>query len=86
MTTSATPDESVRTWQVRSAASWIALAASPSFALMALVTAADAQGFALCSSSPAMPSSGMTAMYLLMSLFHLPPWLTLASKRPWART
>jgi hypothetical protein len=27
----------------------------------------------------------MTTMYLLMSLFHLSPWLKLASARPGAR-
>ena len=42
---------------------------------------------ALCSSgSSILPIDGMTAMYLLMSLFHLSPWLKLASGRPWART
>ncbi|MCU4161698.1 hypothetical protein AiwAL_16585 [Acidiphilium sp. AL] len=42
---------------------------------------------ALCSSgSSILPIDGMTAMYLLMSLFHLSPWLKLASSRPWART
>ncbi len=42
---------------------------------------------ALCSSgSSIVPIEGMTAMYLLMSLFHLSPWLKLASGRPWART
>jgi hypothetical protein len=28
-----------------------------------------------------LPTDGMTAMYLLMSLFHLSPWLKLASDR-----
>ena len=64
----------------------LALAASPTFALMALVAADDAP-MALCSAGSSMlPMSGMTAMYLLMSLFHLSPWLKLASGRPWART
>jgi hypothetical protein len=38
-----------------------------------------------CSSgSSILPIDGMTAMYLLMSLFHLSPWLKLAAGRPWA--
>jgi hypothetical protein len=28
----------------------------------------------------------MALMYLLMSLFHLAPWLRLAADRPWAHT
>jgi hypothetical protein len=36
----------------------------------------------LCTSPSSMPpTDGMTAMYLLMSLFHLSPWLKLASTR-----
>ena len=47
----------------------------------------DAPPIALCSpASSILPIDGMTAMYLLMSLFHLSPWLKLASVRPWART
>jgi len=55
-------------------------AASPTFAL---ITARDAPAAALCSMEPGMPIAGMTAMYLLMSLFHLSPWLNLARRR-WA--
>ena len=40
---------------------------------------------ALCAPGAGLlPIDGMTAMYLLMSLFHLPPWLRLARRRPWA--
>jgi hypothetical protein len=47
--------------------------------LMAWVAAND-EPLALCSTGPSMlPVDGMTAMYVLMSLFHLPPWLKLAS-------
>ncbi|WEX11005.1 hypothetical protein [Chelativorans sp. AA-79] len=61
-------------------AGWLAYAASPTFALMGLIAAHDAAGIALCSAgSGILPVDGMTAMYLLMSLFHLPPWLRLAS-------
>ncbi len=86
MTTSAAAEKgSARSWQARGAASWLALAASPTFALMAWIAAIDAPPIALCSAGPGiLPTDGMTAMYLLMSLFHLSPWLKLASGRPWA--
>lgn len=58
-------------------AGWLALAAAPPFAVMAWVSAGN--DMALCSGSGALPIGGMTSMYLLMSLFHLPPWLKLAS-------
>ena len=68
-------------------AGWLALAASPTFALMAWIATNDAHPIALCSSgSSILPIDGMTAMYLLMSLFHLSPWLKHASGRPWAHT
>ncbi len=68
-------------------AGWLALAASPTFALMVWITGNDAPSIALCSSgSSILPIDGMTAMYLLMSLFHLSPWLKLATGRPWAHT
>ncbi|WP_163268867.1 hypothetical protein [Chelativorans alearense] len=61
-------------------AGWLAYATSPTFALMGLIAASDATGNALCSVVPSiLPIDGMTAMYLLMSLFHLPPWLRLFS-------
>lgn len=47
---------------------------------MAWLAAGDAT--MLCSPAPGMlPMDGMTWMYLLMGLFHLPPWLGLASRR-----
>ena len=66
------------------AADWLCLAAAPSFAIMALLTGV------LGSGSPAMlcavvqnasPLNGMIPMYLLMSAFHLAPWLKLISGR-----
>ena len=64
-------------------AGWLALVASPTFALMAWIMAGDAPSIALCSSGLSfLPIDGMTVMYLLMSLFHLSPWLKLASGRP----
>lgn len=64
------------TWQTRDAASWLGLAASPTFALMAWISAIDASEISICSSGT---FGGMAWMYLLMSLFHLSPWLKLAS-------
>ncbi|WOH63388.1 hypothetical protein [Bradyrhizobium sp. BWA-3-5] len=53
------------------------LAAAPTFAMMALLTAVLGDGSALCTVAGTSPLSGMEAMYLLMSVFHLPPWLKL---------
>ncbi|MES5047198.1 hypothetical protein ABVB72_18145 [Rhizobium nepotum] len=66
------------TRRTRDAAHWLGLAASPTFALMAWVSASDMQSM-LCAAAPGILSiGGMTFMYLLMSLFHLSPWLKLA--------
>lgn len=55
---------------------WLALAAAPVFAAMALICAIDAPPLSMCAAgATVLPVDGMTAMYLLMSLFHLPPWL-----------
>lgn len=65
-------------------AGWLGLAAAPSFAGMALVTALFERGMPdiLCAAGAgASPLGGMPFMYLLMSLFHLPPWLRLAGGR-----
>ena len=68
--------------RTRGAAGWLGLAASPTFALMAWIAASDAPGIAICSPGSGMlPIDGMAWMYLLMSLFHLSPWLKLASVR-----
>jgi hypothetical protein len=65
------------------AADWLRLAATPTFALMALVTApGSGPPDGLCSAAQgASPVSGMVAMYLLMSAFHSTPWLKLMSRR-----
>ena len=66
------------------AAEFLCLAAAPTFATMALLTAVLGGGPAdmLCSSlQPASRLSGMVPMYLLMSAFHLAPWLKLVSGR-----
>ncbi|MBT1513959.1 hypothetical protein KIP88_26030 [Bradyrhizobium sp. SRL28] len=63
------------------AADWLYLAAAPTFAIMALLTAVLGGGSPLCSTASASPLTGMVPMYLLMSAFHLPPWLKLISGR-----
>ncbi len=63
----------------------LSLAAAPTFAAMALLTAIPNDGAAamLCSAAHnSSPLTGMEAMYLLMSAFHLTPWLRLLSRRP----
>src|SRR5262245_21193823 len=66
------------------AADWVCLAAAPTFATMALLTAFFGGGLqdALCSAAQdASPLSGMAWMYMLMSAFHSAPWLKLISGR-----
>jgi hypothetical protein len=59
-------------------AEWLCLAATPTFAIMALLTGLDGSPMdRLCSSGPGAPLSGMVPMYLFMSAFHAPPWLKL---------
>lgn len=62
-------------------AAWLSLAAAPTFAVMAAVTAVlDARaGVVLCGPAPA-AVGGMTVMYLLMCGFHLGPWLRRAAR------
>ena len=64
------------------AAAWLALAAAPTFALMALWTGffSGPPGL-LCTAQGSPPLSGMTVMYLLMSAFHAAPWLRLITGR-----
>jgi hypothetical protein len=67
-------------------ADWLALAASPTFAAMALLALVPGGDPArlLCSAAHASPLGGMATMYLLMSAFHMAPWLRLirARRRP----
>ena len=55
---------------------WLALAAAPIFALMALLTAVAGDGHTALCSQVGQPSmiAGMVPMYLLMATFHLAPW------------
>lgn len=81
MTTSTTTGK-VSPVKTRTAAAWLSLAAAPTFALMAFIAASDTPLAGLCAPGPwFLPVDGMTAMYLLMSLFHLPPWLGFARRR-----
>lgn len=64
------------------AADWLSLAAAPTFAIMALLTGVLSGGppDALCfAAHDASPLSGMVVMYVLMSAFHLAPWLKLTT-------
>jgi hypothetical protein len=63
-------------------ADWLSLAAAPTFAFMALLTGVLGGGplDMLCSAAHG-PLAGMVPMYLLMSGFHLAPWLKLISGR-----
>jgi hypothetical protein len=66
------------------AADWLCLAAAPTFAIMALLTAVLGGGAPdmLCSAAQAASQlGGMVPMYLLMSAFHSAPWLKLISGR-----
>jgi hypothetical protein len=60
-------------------ARWLHLAAAPTFAMMAPLTSVFGQQTDMfCSAMhDTSPLAGMAAMYLLMSAFHLPPWLKL---------
>jgi hypothetical protein len=61
------------------AANLLCLAATPVFAVMALVTRdADMAGMPGMTASPL---NGMALMYLLMALFHASPWLTWIARR-----
>jgi hypothetical protein len=66
------------------AAVCLSLAAAPTFAVMALLTAVLGGGplAMLCGAAPdASPLTGMIPMYLLMSAFHATPWLKLIPRR-----
>jgi hypothetical protein len=65
------------------AADWLRLAAAPTFAVMGLLAGVlgGGQPDMLCMSAQhASPLGGMALMYMLMSAFHLAPWLKLISR------
>ena len=75
-------DETRPPGAVPGAADWLRLAASPTFAIMALATSVLAGGphERLCSAAEgASPLGGMALMYALMSAFHSAPWLKFLS-------
>ena len=66
---------------VSGVSNWLRLAATPVFAIMALITGIHTGGMHdMCSAAhDGSPPAGMAAMYVLMSIFHSPPWLRLVS-------
>ena len=75
------PADAVAGAAARQPGDWLCLAAAPVFALMALATAFYGSSD-ICAAAPGgFPLGGMVPMYLLMSAFHLTPWLKLASGR-----
>jgi hypothetical protein len=84
MTTDTIATQDERLWAtVRWAADWLHLAAAPTFAVMAVLSGAfgGSPGMLCASLYHASPLSGMTAMYALMSAFHVAPWLRLIASR-----
>ncbi|WP_036262019.1 hypothetical protein [Mesorhizobium sp. WSM2561] len=65
----------------RGAADWLSLAAAPTFAIMALLTAVTGDADMICAAQDASPLNEMAMMYLLMSAFHFAPWLKLVAGR-----
>ena len=63
-------------------ADWLSLAATPTFAFMALLSASSGGPDMLCATGrDGLSLTGMVGMYLLMSVFHSMPWLKLLSGR-----
>jgi hypothetical protein len=65
----------------RLAADWLGLTAAPTFAIMALLVGLRGGQMDMVCAAGASPLVGMAPMYLLMSAFHLAPWLRLISSR-----
>ncbi|BBK37196.1 hypothetical protein STAQ_22740 [Allostella sp. ATCC 35155] len=66
----------------RAAERWLQLAAAPVFGVMAILAAIDEAGApAIICAGAGLASSGMVAMYLLMGVFHLGPWLRRISRQ-----
>ena len=74
----------MRIGQMSRVADLLCLSAAPTFAAMAMLTAAfgDGDSGMLCSTAhDALPLNGMALMYVLMSAFHAAPWLRLIATR-----
>lgn len=73
-------------WPAVDAAGRLGLAAAPTFALMAWISAVGSPDMTMCAAAPAfVPINDMAQMYVLMCLFHLSPWMKLLfapSRRP----
>ncbi|MBR0992667.1 hypothetical protein JQ580_18285 [Bradyrhizobium japonicum] len=67
----------------RRLAGWLGLAATPTFAIMAVLTAMIGSGpeDMLCAAGHGSVLGGMVPMYLLMSAFHSAAWLRLIAER-----
>lgn len=64
------------------AAEWLAFAATPTFALMAALTAIPSGGVhEMPCATHSSVLAGMAPMYALMSAFHSLPWLRFVSRR-----
>jgi hypothetical protein len=61
---------------------FLSLAPTPTFALLALLSASHETSLQslLCSSGHSSPFTGMVFMYLLMSVFHSTPWIRVMRK------
>jgi hypothetical protein len=71
---------------VADGAGWLGFGATPTFALMAGISTVSSPGMTMCSVAlPFVPINDMALMYLLMSVFHLSPWLKLLSTGPHRR-
>jgi hypothetical protein len=68
----------------RSVEQFLSLAASPTFAVMAVVTMWSGDVVNLICSGTS-PLIGMSAMYGLMAAFHLRPWLKLIARKRFGR-
>ena len=74
---------STRAPRPRSKPNVLCLAATPTFAIMALMTGVLGGGpmDMLCSAGHGSALTGMVPMYMLMSAFHSVPWLKLIARR-----
>lgn len=61
---------------------YLSFAAAPTFAVMALATGllGGDPASIICSTAGMSPLSGMSVMYALMAVFHLPPWARLLGR------